>query len=217
MKKMMLVLFLIAGAGFGLSGQATDKGNFLVGSQIGLSAAQSNVKNSAQTGEATEESPRSVLISFSPAVGYFLINDLALGIRMDYTINQVKEPGRNRIEDSDLLFGPFGRYYYPVFKDMSLLFELGFGFGNSSDIQDVNGQQQRIKTNIFAAGFGPGITVFSEKAIGIEAMLKYKYARSNFNTRIGGVEQDVLTRTNQIDLFVGVQFYFGGVKKIQMY
>ncbi len=217
MKKIMLVLFLISGAWLALSGQATEKGNFLVGSQIGISAAQSNVTNSAQTGESTEESPRSALISFSPAVGYFLINDLTVGIRMDYTINQVKEPGRNRIEDSDLLFGPFGRYYYPVFKDMSLVFELGFGFGNSSDIQDVNGQQQRIHSNIFAAGLGPGITVFSEKAIGIEAMLKYKYARSNFNTRIGGVEQDVLTRTNQIDMFVGIQFYFGGVKKIQMY
>ncbi len=36
-------------------------------------------------------------------------------------------------------------------------------------------------TNIFAIGAGPGFTIFSSDAIGIEALIKYNYARSKFD------------------------------------
>jgi len=46
--------------------------------------------------------------------------------------------------------------------------------------------------------------------VGIEAVLKYNYARSNFDTTIGGINTSTKTRTNQFTLALGIQYYFGG-------
>ena len=68
-----------------------------------------------------------------------------------------------------------------------------------------------INTNIFAVGFGPGLTVFSNESIGISAIFKYNYARSDFDIEIGGIKQETITKTNQFDISVGVSFYFSAI------
>jgi hypothetical protein len=78
----------------------------------------------------------------------------------------------------------------------------------------IAGQRQKITSNIFALGVGPGFTIFSDSAIGIEALFKYNFARSSFDTDIGGIVTETTTRTNQFDLSIGVQFYFGGVQRV---
>lgn len=215
MKKIALTFLLLAVAALVLSGQPTAQGNFLAGSQFGLTTARSNINSTTAGGNVSEESPTSTLFGVFPGVGYFLVRDMAIGIRMDYTLNQVKEPGESRVEDSDLLFGPFGRFYYPVARDMAFFAEGGFGFGNSSDVQHIGDVQQEINTNIFAAGIGPGLTVFSDAGIGIEAMVKYKYARSDFDIQIGEVTQNVVTKTNKFEISVGMQLYFAGIKPVR--
>lgn len=215
MKKVLFSLALLASLQVVLWGQPTAQGNFLAGGQFGLSTARSNINSASGGGSVSEESPTSTLFGIAPAVGYFLIPNVAIGIRMDYTLNQVKEPGQSRIEDSDLLFGPFGRFYYPIATDMAFVVEGGFGFGNSNDIQNIGTIQQRINTNIFAAGIGPGLTIFSDAGVGVEAVFKYKYARSDFDTQIGETSQTVITKTNKMEISVGVQLYFAGVKRLQ--
>ena len=215
MKKILLLVILLLAGVMVVQGQVTAKGNFVVGASVGLSAAQSKVTQTGASGSEQEESPTSTLFSFAPSVGYFLLPEFALGIRMDYTINKVEQPGQNHIEDSDLLFGPFARFYLPIANDMAVLLEGGFGFGNSNDIQNFGDIQQKINTNIFAVSIGPGLTVFSNEAIGIEALFKYNFARSDFDTDIGGVKKQVLTHTNQFDFSVGIRFYFGGLSKIK--
>lgn len=197
----------------GLQAQVTSQGNFVVGSTVGFSAARSNVTQNIETGETREDSPSTTQINIVPQVGYFLLDNLAVGIRMDYTFNQVREMEQTQVRDSDLLFGPFSRYYMSIGEDMAFIVEAGFGFGNSNDEQLIAGMRQRINTNIFAFGIGPGLTIISTDAIGIEALVKYNFARSDFDTEIAGVKRSTITRTNQIDLSIGIQFYFGGIQK----
>lgn len=197
-----------------LSAQVTQGGNFILGSTVGFSTASSNITQEATGGIKSEESPYSTQINIAPSVGYFLFDNLALGIRMDYTLNRVEESNNNYTEDSDVLFGPFGRFYLPMTEsnDMYLFAEAGFGFGNSRDVKELETGNQRINTNLFAFGIGPGITVIASNAIGLEAVVKYNFARSEFDTKIAGVEANTTTKTNQIGISLGLQFYFSGFK-----
>jgi len=213
MKKIVYVLLAaFISLGLTLEAQVTSSGNFVIGGTFGLSAAKSKITQDRGEGNVETESPSSSQFSFSPAVGYFILENFAVGIHMDYTSSEVKEPDLNRTTDSDLLFGPYTRFYLPVGDDMALFLEAGFGFGNSNDEKSLGEERQRINTNIFAYGVGPGFTIFSNHAIGVEALLKYNYAQSDFDTELGGIASKTTTRTNQFDFSVGVQFYFTALK-----
>lgn len=197
-----------------LNAQVTQNGNFILGSTVGFSTASSNITQKATGGSEVEESPYSTQINIAPSVGYFLFDNFALGIRMDYTLNRVEESNNEFTEDSDVLFGPFARFYLPMTEsnDMFLFAEAGFGFGNSRDVKELPAGNQRINTNLFAFGVGPGITVIASNAIGLEAVVKYNFARSEFDTQIAGIEANTTTKTNQIGISLGLQLYFSGFK-----
>ena len=127
---------------------------------------------------------------------------------MDYTFNSVATADGEKELDSDLLFGPFIRYYFPVASDMAFFLESTLGFGSSNSSTTLDGVDQDLTTNVLAVGIGPGFTIFSSQAIGIEAGMKYNFARSNADFSAGGESINVLTRTNQFDFSVGLQFYF---------
>lgn len=198
----------------GVGAQMLDQGNFIIGSTLGFSKANSKISLETADVNTDEKGHDATQFSISPKVGYFLLDNFALGIGMDYTFSTVKEPNQNRTDDSDLLFGPFGRFYYPITEDMALIAETNVGFGNSNDHQTIGGEVQDVNTNIFAIGVGPGFTIFSSSGIGVEALFKYNFARSKFDTDINGARTSRITRTNQFDISLGIQFYFGGMKRI---
>jgi hypothetical protein len=212
MKKYAMWIALLFCASF-LSAQYTDQGNFMLGSTFGLSAANSTISHNAGDGGASVENPTSTLFTISPSVGYFVLDELAIGISMDYTFSRVRSAVGEKNEDSNVLFGPFARYYLPIADDMAVFLEGSFGFGNSRNDMELGGQPQNIRTNMVAFGVGPGLTIFSTSAIGIEALCKYNYSRSTFDTTIGGINAKTITRTNQFDFSVGMRFYFGGLQK----
>jgi hypothetical protein len=213
MKKLSWLLVLLCWSWAGMVfGQMTDGGNFVVGASLGLSSANSKITQDVGSGESEGEGPVTSQFSISPKVGYFIIDQLAIGIGLDYTRSLIKEPNEDRNLDSDLLFGPFARYYLPVANDAAIFLEGSFGFGNATDNLLIGGQTQNISTNIFAIGFGPGLTVFSDQGFGISAIIKYNYARSDFDTDIGGIQQSTITKTNQFDFSVGIAYYFSAVR-----
>ncbi|MCB0634320.1 MAG: outer membrane beta-barrel protein [Lewinella sp.] len=198
--------------GYTASAQFTDQGNFLIGTTIGLSSASSRVIQNEGGDQNKGEGPSSLQFGFAPKVGYFPIDNLALGIGMDYTVNRVNQPNEDVNTDSDLLFGPFGRYFVPFGTgDMALFLEATVGFGSSSDNQEILGVTQNIHTNIFSVGIGPGITVISDEGLGVSATLKYNYARSKFDTDINNVQRQTITKSNVFDFSIGFQYYFGGL------
>lgn len=200
-----LILMLIHGS---LFAQLMEKGNFMVGSTVGFSTANSKVTTGGQDNEGLSARQ----INIAPSIGYFVLDNLAAGLGADYTLNTVTEPNKDKTDDSDLLFGPFARYYFQAGDNVAFFLVGNFGFGNSRDEQVVGETTQKIETNVFAVGTGPGLTVYSKGGFGIEAILKYNYARSNFDTTIGGVNTSTKTRTNQFTLALGIQYYFGGFR-----
>jgi len=187
----------------------TERGNFLIGTAIGFSSNTSTISQSTGKGEG----PESFQWNVAPHVGYFLFENFALGVGLDYTFSREQQPNEDRNDDTDLLFGPFGRYYVPFGGDKAVFLEGNFGFGTSSDDLIINGEPQSISTDIIAFGAGPGFTIFSNDAIGIETLFKYNFARSRFNTVQNGVTTETTTKTNQFAVSLGLQVYFAGLRR----
>ena len=209
-----IITTLLFTASISLQAQVTDRGNFLAGSSLGFSKSSSELKIQSSNLEEDAEGPSSLQLSFAPKIGYFLGDNFALGLGMDLTFSRLEEQNTDRNEDSDLLFGPFARYYFPLEDGLAFFAEANFGFGNSSDDLYIADVRQSINTNIFATGFGPGFTIISSNGIGLEAIFKYNYARSKFNTNLDGIQQETITRTNQFDFSLGVQYYFSGIRPV---
>lgn len=187
----------------------TERGNFLVGTAIGFSSNTSTISQSTGKGDG----PESFQWNIAPHVGYFLFENFAIGVGLDYTFSREQQPNEDKNDDTDLLFGPFGRYYIPFGGDKAVFLEGNFGFGTSSDDLIINGEPQSISTDIIAFGAGPGFTIFSNDAIGIETLFKYNYARSRFNTTQDGVVTETTTKTNQFAVSLGIQVYFAGLRR----
>jgi hypothetical protein len=211
-KALSIILIFLFWSTSNSMAQVTDAGNFLLGTTLGFSSASSVITQSTSGGNTEEDRPSSAQLSIAPKVGYFLIDNFVLGIGMDYTFSRVQEPNKDNITDSDLLFGPFARYYFVVAKDMAFTLEANFGFGNATDVINLAGESRSQTTNIFAFGIGPGFTIISDDAIGISAQVKYNYAKSKFNTDLGGTQATLESLTNQFDFSVGLQFYFSRIK-----
>lgn len=187
----------------------TDRGSFMIGGELGLSSSSSsvttngngNVGDQITTNNATQ-------FNIAPSIGYFFANNFALGVGVDYTLNTSKD----RL-DSDLLFGPFVRYYIPFGEDKALFFEADFGYGNTADQLETDQGTRQALTNVFAGGIGPGFTIFSNDAIGIEALAKYRFASGN--NRITTPTNETFTSnsiTHSFDFSVGLQIYFTRVE-----
>ena len=192
--------------------QFTDQGRFMLGSAVGFATNTSKTSFSTATPGASDTEPQNTQWNIAPSVGYFLFNNFTLGIGLDYTSSTETRAGEDQTKDSDLLFGPFARYYFP-FGDKAIFLQGNFGFGNSADNLTIGTERQNINTNILAVGAGPGFTIFSNDAIGLEALVKYNYARSKFDIDIAGVQTTTTTKTNQIALSLGLQVYFAGLKR----
>ncbi len=196
----------------GARGQFTDQGHFMFGSAVGFATNTSKTTFSDQTPNAADTEPKNTQWNIAPSIGYFLLKNFTLGIGLDYTSSTETRSGEDKTKDADLLFGPFARVYFP-FGDKAIFLQGNFGFGNSADNLTVAGENQNINTNILAVGAGPGFTIFSNDGIGLEALVKYNYARSKFDLDIAGVKTTTTTKTNQIALSLGLQIYFSGLKR----
>ncbi len=211
-----LAVFLTALLPLTTSGQIVDQGNFMVGASLGLSAASSNVESTVDGQPPTKNDANSTTFSVNPKIGYFLVDRFTIGLGMDYTFNRTSEPvsntdptlGDDSDFDSDLLFGPFLRYYALASEDTGFFLEVAFGFGSSVDEIIFGGEEQTTSTNVLAASAGPGFTIFNSKGIGLEALVKYNFARSSFDINFRDQTLETITWTNQVDLSLGLVFYF---------
>ncbi|MCB0582723.1 MAG: outer membrane beta-barrel protein [Phaeodactylibacter sp.] len=203
-----------------LPAQPFSQGNFMMGGTLGFSAAESSVDVEAEGVSVSNEGARTTQFNIAPAVGYFLLDRWTLGIGMDYTLNRLREPkdindpntDYEKSFDSDLLFGPFTRVYLPVGQDKAFFLEATAGFGSSESQVSIDGVSQTVSNDVLAIGIGPGFTILSNDAIGIEAQLKYNWARSNAEIIFNDINTNTQTYTNQIDFSIGLQVYFARIR-----
>lgn len=215
------ILALTASAQESILLQPTQRGNFVIGSRVGFSTAQSSVDVQSTVGSIKGDGGSSTQFNISPGIGYFFARHFVLGIGMDLLKTKsstgIDLNGGTIIpqesENNNILFGPFLRYFIPSGEDVAFFIGSTVGFGNSKNQFIDNNQTQTINNSLFTVGAGPGLTIFSKNGLALEALAKYNFARSRSEINVQEVKRTSETRTNAVDFSIGIQYYFGGMRR----
>ncbi|RME99416.1 MAG: hypothetical protein D6772_07760 [Bacteroidetes bacterium] len=199
----------------------TSAGNFMIGTTLGFSTASSETEINSQSQDIKSQNTEALQLSFTPKLGYFVMDNWTLGLAVDYTLSRLEEPINvldpdtefNISYDSDLLFGPFTRFYFLFGEDKALFIESTLGFGSSRNQIQVDGGEQTISNNVLTFGVGPGFTIFSDDGIGVSAIAKYNWARANADVNVQGIRSETMNITNAFDLSIGFQVYFSRIAR----
>ena len=200
--------------------QPTQQGNFVIGSRIGFSTAKSKVDVQSSTGSIKGDGGSSAQFNLAPGIGYFFLDNFALGIGMDWLKTNSSTgvdlnggtAAPQKSDNNNVLFGPFMRYFIPMGEDKAFFIGTTVGFGNSKNQFTADNKTQSIDNSLLTIGVGPGFTIYSKNGLALEALVKYNYARSNSEIDVQGVKRVSKTWTNAVDFSVGLQYYFGGFK-----
>ncbi len=162
MKKVFLIAALSAISFAGFS--QTSKGTWLVGGTAGFT--------SSKYGDAKLSK-----IDFSPSAGYFVMNNLAVGLEVQVGSEKSNSgvAGAADYTTSSTFFGPNVRYYFTSLGKNAKLFGSGaFAFGNSKDGSD--------KVNATAWGLSAGPAFFLNKNVALEVTVGYSSAKVKDDT-----------------------------------
>lgn len=151
-----------------------SEGDFLIEGNIGFGSTNDknfDVKTSS--------------FNFNPKAGYFISDDLAVGLDLGFGSNKTEVNGTNTVEASSVGIGGFARYY---FLDLGARFktygEFGLGYETANDkIADV-------KTNTFRAGATLGINYFVTENFAINFALADILSYSSEKADVSGAEAE---------------------------
>jgi outer membrane protein len=174
MKKVLLTIFAFVAVAAMTQAQTT-KGNLLLGGNAGFGSTKQGEGDAATT------------ITFSPNLGYFVAENIAVGGRLGFNSFKVGE-----YSESDFGFAPFVRYYFvSLGSNAKLMADASFGFG-STKVEDADA----LSYTNWAIAAGPA--VFLNKNTALEVTLSY-----------GSQKYKDVDAANTFGLNVGFQIHFG--------
>ena len=153
-----------------ISQSQITKGNWMVGGTGSFSYSKTeNLNNTPSSGTTINyNSIGTYTVALEPNVGYFLINKLAIGCKLNY-INGFSEGEKLDSNGMNLSFGPYIRYYflkedkmYNLFIEPSYNRFLSNGLGNASSFA--------IKS---------GFVIFMNSSVGFETSISYSKSTSS--------------------------------------
>lgn len=184
MKKNLLLLSFFAVANV-LSAQVLQR-NWLVGGSA--SFYHDKYGTEKETG-----------LMISPDVGYFFINKMAGGLRVDLASWTNKEEGYSDYKETEFSVAPFIRYYFlPAQQKVNIFAEAGYQFGTHTF--DYGGESGKQTENVHTVAFQAGPALFFTPHTALEITVGY-------NNEKWESDDDA---THSIQLAVGFQIHFGG-------
>ena len=156
------------------------------------------------TGENIEIERSIKEIEFSPKVGYFIIDKLALGIGVSYISEKSESKtisgnaGSSPSKSHSLYVGPFARYYFlNKDKPYNILAETNYQFGNLSqtDLLDSKGKLSRFS-------FLVGPEIFFNSSVGMNLLVGYTNSKRNMDNN-----SYVSNSTNGLQVAISFQIY----------
>lgn len=185
MKKVLFAAFLLVSSNAIFA--QVDQGQWMVG-------------GSASFNFGKQGDDKTTNISIAPDAGYFVINQLAVGLRPEFSYTKVKtKVGSVSSEGSNTTFSlaPFVRYYFmPSGEKVNIFGDASYGFGSSKNKggESVSGNYYQIKA---------GPAVFLTPNTALEFALYYRSLGGDLNENAAG------DRENWFGLSVGFQIHLG--------
>lgn len=183
MIKKLTLLLAVALAALTANAQL-QKGRILVGGSSNLSFLSS--KNTSKLDGSTVQEVKTSAFEFSPEVGYFAMDNLAVGLDFTYASEKVKVDDNDWSDPTTTLgMGIFGKYYF----DAGIV--KPFGRANLGFLHVATSKDDEDKYNGIGLGVAAGAAFFATESIAFEASLGYEFANlknadnDNFKNKVG--------------------------------
>lgn len=165
-------LFAVLVASMSSYGQ-TSKGNYIVSGSTGLQFLSSNTKN-VYDGE-TQNEFNTKTFSFNPSVGYFIIDDLAIGLSCNIKSDkyELNEDYSSKSTSTSTLIAPTAMYYFPVDGKIRPFAQLGLGLQSVTNKVKGSYSENKQTLNGLAVNVGGGVSYFVSKYVSIDLYLSY--------------------------------------------
>jgi outer membrane protein len=171
-----------------------NQGRMLVGGSLAFQSVTSKSKFDGQTttdGKSTD-------FSIAPQFGYFVIDNLAVGATLDFSLSKWDaEQGNDESTVTAFEFEPTVRYYLPV----GVFFQGQFGIGTGK-FKDEDDEEKFTRTSFAGA---VGYAIFLNDNIAIEPMIGYGISSDKYTD----LDFDYKEIDNGLFLRVGIQAYLG--------
>jgi hypothetical protein len=182
MKKILLGLAL--GSIFA-SSQAQDAkpgtGKMFLSGSLGYSSSKPETAKNAPDADATGS------LTISPAFGYFVNDNIAIGARIAYQKQSMKDMEGG----STIGFGGFGRYYSSLNENgtFQIFGEAAVGFQSSKPLYPKNQDPSPDPATGFGIGVAPGFGWYPGKSFGVEftlpSLVSFQSSKSNKDATAG--------------------------------
>lgn len=214
-------------------GAQTEKGNFLVSSQIGINSSSSNYDYSSDN-DLTHYNTSNKNVQFNLGIGYFVIRNLAIGIGSSYSNNTyfIKQTSdmnlsntyeiNNSTKNFSLLL--FARKYIPLNNQFSFYGQIEIGGGPSKRIsttKNSNNPESNTtgKGDNLSAGLLGGVAWFPSKKFGLHAgigNLGWNSSSGNTENNSPNLNQRTTYKNNGFNFNlntatfqIGLSYFFG--------
>jgi outer membrane protein len=176
-----------------------NQGRYLVGGAVGFSATTGKAKSNS----ATSTIGHYTSFSVNPNVGYFVIDNLAVGAGLGLGVSTSKGDGNDNSKHTNTKFTltPFARYYL----DPGIFFQAQVGFGSESDKDKNNGSNTTTTTKygVFNWALAAGYAYFLNDYVAIEPMVGFKSeSLKNKDADVKGIDSGLFIN-------IGLQVYLG--------
>lgn len=197
MKKILLTLSAVAVLGFAANAQ-TEKGKFMLGGQVsydGQTVKDSDIKENS--------------FSIVPNVGYFVADNIAVGLGLGYHWNKAEVDDNSSNTVSAFQLAPFGRMYSNNAGPVKFFGQLSVPM--SWGERKINDDKVATTSN-YGVELAPGLAFFPTSNIGIEFKVRGLYFQSSTDkaeaTDIETTRNSYGLNANSLAPTVGVTFHF---------
>jgi outer membrane protein len=210
-QKPILVLLLLFLSTFVFA--QLEKGNIFVqgSSKIGFSSE----KYTYTSGGTSTESSKSTHFGFSPKAGYFVMDNLPVGLAINLSTNKTKAiSGSNESHYTDFTIGPFVRYYFLPQDKLKPMAEISAGFGTSKDKSTNSGYSYESKSGVLEFSIGAGASCFVTDHIAFDMLIAYNSTKYSLKSESNSSGVKSTTATDSSDKYAGIGINLGVVVTI---
>jgi len=151
-----------------MDGSPTAKGKWILGPSISVSStSQDDGANVFKTSS----------LGFQPEIGYFIKDELSIGLGIGFGANQTKVDGTASDKFTTLFVAPTLRYYLPISPKFHFLGKLQVPFGTRKTTLS-GGVDVDVKSTSFGVKAIPAFAFFPSGKISIEMSLGNLYFKS---------------------------------------
>lgn len=168
--------------------QFTNQGTFLIGGSSNLGLNFLSRKSKLGSGDF-QDGPKTTSFNISPQLGYFIIDNLAIGGTLDFSSSK-EEDDTFTYTESSVFVGPFVRYYFD-----KLYAEGNFGVGSAKS--DFGGSEN--KSSLSGWNIAAGYALLLSDAVALEPQIGYASVSAKNN------DSDITSRNS--GLFVNLSLF----------